>query len=195
MVTKEEILEISKRVSHKYRSYQEFEDMVQTGVLFGLEELAKDENCTESVVVGAIRSGISEYYNLKTKPVSIPNSGEVRSVLAKIKRGEDVGGGYTNLAIVNALVGTTEDIQHETLREPQEFDKVVSSFEDFLSSHYCDDLDDDQLVILHMYYSQDKSMSYIAKCLGTSTSTVSRGHSRAIMSIKKVVGMTLAKSN
>lgn len=112
-VTEQEALyKFCKKMAHRYKSTQEYEDLVSEGYIAALESLA--EGGTEEQATSAARGAMRDYMTSLNTPVDIPHSGETRRIVGAIRRGDDLAK-YSSV-LVNALVNTQEQVQPNTLR-------------------------------------------------------------------------------
>lgn len=111
-LTFDEVYEFSKKLAHRYKSSQEYFDLVSEGYIAGME--AQLEGLSEDAVRSKVRTAMSKYMNTLSTPVDVPYSGEVHNIKASIRRGEDLSR-YSS-ALVAALCASEEPVQPNTLR-------------------------------------------------------------------------------
>jgi len=75
-------------LASRYMSGQDYHDLVQEGVLVGLELLDKGVE-DEKKLVGAMRRRMNDYKNYENRSVPIPSTGGTRKAMAAISRGAD----------------------------------------------------------------------------------------------------------
>ena len=111
-LTFDEVYGFSKKLAHRYKSSQEYSDLVSEGYIAGME--AQLEGLSEDAIRSKVRTAMSKYMNTLSTPVDIPYSGEVHNIKASIRRGEDLSR-YSS-ALVAALCASEEPVQPNTLR-------------------------------------------------------------------------------
>lgn len=77
----------AEMLASRYMSSQDYHDLVQEGVLAGLELLDKGVD-DDKKIVGAMRRKMNDYTNYTNKTVPVPSSGTTRKALAAIHRGD-----------------------------------------------------------------------------------------------------------
>ena len=75
-------------LASRYMSGQDYHDLVQEGVLVGLELLDKGVE-DDKKLVGAMRRRMNDYKNYENRSVPIPSTGGTRKAMAAISRGAD----------------------------------------------------------------------------------------------------------
>ena len=75
-------------LASRYMSGQDYDDLIQEGVLVGLELLDKGVE-DEKKLVGAMRRRMNDYKNYENRSVPIPSTGGTRKAMAAISRGAD----------------------------------------------------------------------------------------------------------
>lgn len=101
-----------QKLAHRYKSTQEYDDLVNEGYLAGME--AQSEGLPEDAVRGKVRRAMSRYLTSLRTPVDVPYSGETHNIMAAIRREEDLS--RYSQALVVALCASEEPVQPNTLR-------------------------------------------------------------------------------
>lgn len=74
-------------LASRYSSSQDYHDLVQEGVLAGLELIEKGVD-EEKKLLGAMRRKMNDYKNYSNKTVPVPSSGTTRKAMATLQRGD-----------------------------------------------------------------------------------------------------------
>lgn len=101
-----------QKLAHRYKSAQEYGDLVTEGYIAGIE--AQSEGLPEEAVRGKVRTAMSRYLTSLRTPVDVPYSGETHNIMAAIRREEDLS--KYSQALVAALCASEEPVQPNTLR-------------------------------------------------------------------------------
>jgi len=78
MKTPEQYTKLCRNLARKYNAPWHFDDLVAEGLLAIYHELENNPKSTRTIVVA--KEAMWEYFNLKTRPVSIPDVNEVRYI-------------------------------------------------------------------------------------------------------------------
>jgi RNA polymerase sigma factor (sigma-70 family) len=81
----EKLEKIAKTVAYRFNSDAHYDDLVQEGLIKGLELLSEDPEAEEKAVYQVMKKRMYDYLNFDTKGVSIPASDTARA----IARGHD----------------------------------------------------------------------------------------------------------
>ena len=74
-------------LASRYMSGQDYDDLVQEGVLVGLELLDKGIE-DDKKLVGAMRRRMNDFKNYENRSVPVPSTGGTRKAMASISRGD-----------------------------------------------------------------------------------------------------------
>ena len=118
------LMGLAEAYASRYRDPQEHEDLMQEGLLAALEELHRGKDMT--LATGAMRKAMNDYKNVSLKPVTIPKSGAVRKLLSALSDPDGVTPqGTTQKALYDALCGSVEEIQPQTLRSSKSSEDIL----------------------------------------------------------------------
>jgi len=189
--TTEDIICLAGILAGKYRNKQEYGDLKNEGVLAGLE--AMEKGLDWSLVVASMRKAMNGYMNIFLKPVSIPHSGAVYSLVSALKQSD--GGDiteYTEASLVAALSGSVEGVDEfaigyndeeetpEDYYERTEWGRhVKDSFWLYLKPH--------EAVTLDMLYFEEYTVSEIALSMGVPVSTVYWYRDSGMKKLSKII--------
>lgn len=172
----------AKGLASKYKDSQETDDLIQEGLLAGLE--ASVNTTDDGEIVNAMRRAMNDFYNISLKPVSLPKSGQVRDVLAKVSREtvEEPHWTGTELSIFNALTGEMTPLEgnipedKEKLEQDLNTDHIMTKAKGILSGR--------EYKVIEGLFMLDKEYRTVAIELGVSKSTVSTDKLQALKKLK-----------
>jgi len=149
-----------QRLAHRYKSTQEYDDLVSVGYIAGIE--AQEEELTEEAVRGKVRTAMSQYMTGLKTPVDVPYHGDTRGALGAIRRGEDLSR-YSS-ALVTALCASEEPIQPHTLRSDTttEDDYIQHEIEENLKFILYFWLSNSESYIIHRLFFEEVSETELA---------------------------------
>lgn len=75
----------AEALASRYKSGQDYQDLIQEGILVGLELLDSGVD-DDGKLVGAMRRRMNDYHNYDNRTVAIPSSGASRAAMATIGR-------------------------------------------------------------------------------------------------------------
>lgn len=184
VMTQEDLLKVCQLLARKYRSNQELDDLISEGYLAGLESIQKGHPKENTYTI--VRQAMNVYYNVKLKPVTMPLSGDVLSMVSAIARGtvpEDLN--TTQMALLVALEGITDDIKPNTLGydemsvEEERIQELLEASEGILS--------DNELRVVKGTL-KGKSPNEVVDGMGVARSTFVNSYNRAVEKLKGTVG-------
>lgn len=117
MSIEEKLINLCENLAKKYRDQQEHEDLVNEGVVSGLEYIREcevlKETPSELELYYVCRSAMHQYFNLKLKPVHVPASGGANKALSALRRGDvpenQLGSQRLLYAALRGETGTLDD--------------------------------------------------------------------------------------
>jgi len=160
-----EILKLCQTLARKYKSPQNYDDLVSEGVLVCYEILAQDPEPNEAQLWREANRRMRDYLNLDLHPLSVPNSDAVRS----ISRGNDV-------VEIDEFMAYSPD--HADEYEKRDYEAYVMSV-----AVTCLDLK--ELKVLKERYYEGKSQEELGNELGVSKTTVSRWEDELLRKIRE----------
>lgn len=153
-----------QKLAHRYKSTQEYDDLVSEGYLAGRE--AQEQGLSEDAVRGKVRTAMSRYMTGLSTPVNVPDSGEARKVKAAIRRDEDLS--KYSQALVAALCASEEPVQPNTLKSDTttEDDYIRYQLEENLKYILYFWLTHAESYLIHRLFFEECSESALADELG-----------------------------
>ena len=177
-------------LASRYGSSQEFEDLKQEALLAALEEKERFPEAGDAYLIGVMRKAMQAYYNIKLKPVTIPQSGQVYALLSAIK-GEEGGEGanYTEQALMDALKGHNEPLEPQTLRQEVSTEETYQNQEtvEHIRHNLWVYLTDKQALAIDYVFFKDYSPSEVAKAQDVSQQRISQWLHSGLAKLKKML--------
>ena len=183
VMTQEDLLKVCQLLARKYRSNQELDDLISEGYLAGLESIQQGHPKENTYTI--VRKAMHAYYNIRLKPVTIPTSGDVLSMVSAIARGtvpEDLS--TTQRALLAALEGITDEVKPNTLGydetslEEERIQELLEASEGLLSKN------ESRVISLTL---EGKSPNQVVDEMGVARSTFINSYNRAVEKLKSVV--------
>jgi DNA-directed RNA polymerase specialized sigma subunit len=153
-----------QKLAHRYKSTQEYDDLVSEGYIAGMEAL--EEGLPENAIKSKVRRAMSKYITGLRTPVDVPFSGETHRVMAAIRREEDLS--RYSQALVAALCASEEPVQPNTLRSDTttEEEYIKHQIEENLKYVLYFWLSHAESYLIHRLFFEDASESALADELG-----------------------------
>lgn len=188
-MTDDELHILCKSLANRYRSKDQYEDLVSEGLLACYE--CRDAGKTnKSDFVGAARRAMNDYVNIKVKAVSIPCTWASRAASNAISGGEglDSLGGVSDVtlcSLMDAVSNKTESLDNDTIFT----DDHAIAYEEreygvYLLSVAKLSLTPTELAIINMRYYQDLTQDEVGEVLGTNKMWVSRHERNALRKLQ-----------
>jgi RNA polymerase sigma factor (sigma-70 family) len=164
----------AEALAARYKSAQDYHDLIQEGVLVGLELLEQGVD-DDKKIIGAMRRRMNDYINYSNRTVAIPSSGASRAAMATIQRGNPSNCEDSPLmqALMNSYAVSLEDCNlttedsHTQDYETQEFIQHV-----LLTMEEC--LDDKTYDVLSAVYLHGVTQEMVAQELGVTQQYVNQ---------------------
>lgn len=172
-----------QKLAHRYKSSQEYDDLVSEGYIAGMEAL--EEGLSEDAVRGKVRTAMSRYMTGLKTPVDVPYSGEAHRARAAIRREEDLSK-YSS-ALVDALCASEEPVQPNTLRSDTttEDDYIRHQIEESLKYVLYFWLTHAESYLIHRLFFEGSTERELADELGVTQQYVSLRKNETLKKLKK----------
>lgn len=177
------LYEFCQKVAHRYKSTQEYGDLVSEGYLAALECLS--EGGTEDQATGVARKAMHYYMANVGSPVRVPEQSQTDMLVADIRRGEDLSK-YSQL-LVAAIRGESVDVTPNTLKSDSdpEADYMQKELEENLRSVLYFWLDKKECCILHRLFFEEVPPQELADELGITRQGLHYLRDNALYKLKK----------
>jgi len=194
--TQELLMKTCSILASRYNDSQEYQDLYQEGFLAGWEAMANGADVPQAI--GAMRSAMRDYKNITLKPVSIPKSGAVYSLLKRLKNleGSDPQGN-TERALMEALTGSAEGVQPSTLGLVKESEEklIEKDLYHYITNHLWVYLTAEEATIVHLMFVEDYTQEEVAQELKMGQGTVSKSVRSGLMKLKKALEQVTSADN
>ncbi len=177
----------AEMLASRYMSSQDYHDLVQEGVLAGLDAIDKgvDDN---KKIVGAMRRKMNDYKNYTNKTVPVPSSGTTRKALAAIHRGDtsqEVGGRL--LQALTQSYGVSLDDCNLVLQEDHVKDYESAEYQQHIMFLLEETLDTRTYDMVTSVYFDGVTQEDVAKAYGITQPRVNKVLEAGLLKIKEVL--------
>lgn len=189
----EKIQNICHRLAVRYKSPNDYDDLVSEGTLEILEAMDKNSEIQEEECWGLARRRMHDYINLSKKAVHIPPTGISRTVAREVAGERSVASGTslresTLKALTVALVNHTEDVYDIEVSTPDHailYEK--KEYEQYMLDRVLEALDFRDLMILKLRYWDDMTLEEAAEAMGKNKSTLDRWEQRMLKKLSTLL--------
>lgn len=182
MLQPEELQKLAHKVASKYRSSQNYEDLVQEGILAVLES----EATTPEEACGILRTTMFNHQAIFFgSSLTVPKTGAVKQVIAKMKRGEELETATEN-AIASALTANQGPVQEQVLggTADTESEYIESEHQVILRVLMDSCLGAREKFIVNAVVTKDQSFKDVSKVLEISPEYARRLYHKAVEEMK-----------
>jgi len=187
-VSPEKVMKVCNILAKRYKDSQEYEDLYQEGFLAAWEALENGADMPNAI--GIMRRAMNDYKNITLKPVSIPKSGAVYSLLGAINSGSGVSPqGNTEVALYEALTGSLDTIQPSTkgVVEGSEETYITKELHQYVVDCLWVYLEPQEAAVIHLMYVEDYTQYEVAQELDLPQGTVSKVSRKGMKKLKKAL--------
>jgi len=185
MISNEDLINMCRKLAHKYNRPNDFDDLVSEGSIVCLELRAEDPEVHPAKLYREANRAMHDYINLGLQPVSIPKHNVARRLSHDIND-EDIGnmseGGANWLRnILSSEAVSYEEFSSSIPDHAEEYEKA--DYENYVLTMAEQHLSIEEWEILRLRFWEDMSQSEVAEMLGLNQSTVSRREEQALKHI------------
>jgi len=185
MISNEDLINMCRKLAHKYNRPNDFDDLVSEGSIVCLELRAEDPEVHPAKLYREANRAMHDYINLGLQPVSIPKHNVARRLSHDIND-EDIGnmseGGANWLRnILSSEAVSYEEFSSSIPDHAEEYEKA--DYENYVLTMAEQHLSTEEWEILRLRFWEDMSQSEVAEMLGLNQSTVSRREEQALKHI------------
>ena len=185
MISNEDLINMCRKLAHKYNRPNDFDDLVSEGSIVCLELRAEDPEVHPAKLYREANRAMHDYINLSLQPVSIPKHNVARRLSHDIND-EDIGnmseGGANWLRnILSSEAVSYEEFSSSIPDHAEEYEKA--DYENYVLTMAEQHLSIEEWEILRLRFWEDMSQSEVAEMLGLNQSTVSRREEQALKHI------------
>jgi RNA polymerase sigma factor (sigma-70 family) len=183
MISNEDLINMCRKLAHKYNRPNDFDDIVSEGAIVCLELRAEDPEVHPAKLYREANRAMHDYINLSLQPVSIPKSWTARDV-ARGGSGESDNQSYSETGIdwlrniMSSDHVSYDDFISSIPDHAEEYEKL--DYESYILTVAEQYLSLEEWRILRLRFWEDMSQSEVAEVLGLNQSTVSRREEQAL---------------
>ena len=184
-MTDDELHILCKSLANRYRSKDQYEDLVSEGLL-ACYECREAGKTNKSDFVGAARRAMNDYVNIKVKAVSIPCTWASRAASNAISGGDGLDNlsgvsEVTLCSLMDAVSNKTESLDNDTIfTDDHTIAYEAKNYSDYLLSVAKLSLTPTEFAIIKMRHYQDMTQDEVGEVLETNKMWVSR-HEKAAL--------------
>lgn len=185
MISNEDLINMCRKLAHKYNRPNDFDDIVSEGAIVCLELRAEDPEVHPAKLYREANRAMHDYINLSLQPVSIPKHNVARRLSHDIND-EDIGNMSEDGAnwlrnILSSEAVSYEEFSSSIPDHAEEYEKA--DYENYVLTMAEQHLSIEEWEILRLRFWEDLSQSEVAEMLGLNQSTVSRREEQALKHI------------
>ena len=182
MISNEDLINMCRKLAHKYNRPNDFDDIVSEGAIVCLELRAEDPEVHPAKLYREANRAMHDYINLSLQPVSIPKHNVARRLSHDIND-EDIGnmseGGANWLRnILSSEAVSYEEFSSSIPDHAEEYEKA--DYENYVLTVAEQHLSLEEWRILRLRFWEDMSQQEVADAISSTQRQVSRIESKAI---------------
>ena len=182
MISNEDLINMCRKLAHKYNRPNDFDDLVSEGSIVCLELRAEDPEVHPAKLYREANRAMHDYINLSLQPVSIPKHNVARRLSHDIND-EDIGNMSEDGAnwlrnILSSEAVSYEEFSSSIPDHAEEYEKA--DYENYVLTVAEQHLSLEEWRILRLRFWEDMSQQEVADAISSTQRQVSRIESKAI---------------
>lgn len=182
MISNEDLINMCRKLAHKYNRPNDFDDIVSEGAIVCLELRAEDPEVHPAKLYREANRAMHDYINLSLQPVSIPKHNVARRLSHDIND-EDIGnmseGGANWLRnILSSEAVSYEEFSSSIPDHAEEYERA--DYENYVLTVAEQHLSLEEWRILRLRFWEDMSQQEVADAISSTQRQVSRIESKAL---------------
>lgn len=182
MISNEDLINMCRKLAHKYNRPNDFDDLVSEGSIVCLELRAEDPEVHPAKLYREANRAMHDYINLSLQPVSIPKHNVARRLSHDIND-EDIGnmseGGANWLRnILSSEAVSYEEFSSSIPDHAEEYERA--DYENYVLTVAEQHLSLEEWRILRLRFWEDMSQQEVADAISSTQRQVSRIESKAL---------------
>jgi RNA polymerase sigma factor (sigma-70 family) len=182
MISNEDLINMCRKLAHKYNRPNDFDDIVSEGAIVCLELRAEDPEVHPAKLYREANRAMHDYINLSLQPVSIPKHNVARRLSHDIND-EETGDMSEDGANWLRNILSSEAVSHEEFSSSipdhaEEYEKV--DYENYILTVAEQHLSVEEWRILRLRFWEDMSQQEVADAISSTQRQVSRVESKAL---------------
>jgi len=182
MISNEDLINMCRKLAHKYNRPNDFDDIVSEGAIVCLELRAEDPEVHPAKLYREANRAMHDYINLSLQPVSIPKHNVARRLSHDINdeetgnMSEDGANWLRNILSSEAV--SYEEFSSSIPDHAEEYEKA--DYENYVLTVAEQHLSLEEWRILRLRFWEDMSQQEVADAISSTQRQVSRIESKAI---------------
>lgn len=183
MISNEDLINMCRKLAHKYNRPNDFDDIVSEGAIVCLELRAEDPEVHPAKLYREANRAMHDYINLSLQPVSIPKSWTARDV-ARGGSGESDNQSYSETGIdwlrniMSSDHVSYDDFISSIPDHAEEYEKA--DYENYVVSVCEKVLSERELKLFKMRFWQDMTLDEVADVVGSTKQAIDQQIARSI---------------
>ena len=182
MISNEDLINMCRKLAHKYNRPNDFDDIVSEGAIVCLELRAEDPEVHPAKLYREANRAMHDYINLSLQPVSIPKHNVARRLSHDIND-EDTGNMSEDGAnwlrnILSSEAVSYEEFSSSIPDHAEEYEKT--DYENYVLTVAEQHLSLEEWRILRLRFWEDMSQQEVADAISSTQRQVSRIESKAL---------------
>ena len=182
MISNEDLINMCRKLAHKYNRPNDFDDLVSEGSIVCLELRAEDPEVHPAKLYREANRAMHDYINLSLQPVSIPKHNVARRLSHDIND-EETGnmsedGANWLRSILSSEAVSYEEFSSSIPDHAEEYEKA--DYENYVLTVAEQHLSLEEWRILRLRFWEDMSQQEVADAISSTQRQVSRIESKAI---------------
>jgi len=182
MISNEDLINMCRKLAHKYNRPNDFDDIVSEGAIVCLELRAEDPEVHPAKLYREANRAMHDYINLSLQPVSIPKHNVARRLSHDIND-EDTGNMSEDGAnwlrnILSSEAVSYEEFSSSIPDHAEEYEKA--DYENYVLTVAEQHLSLEEWRILRLRFWEDMSQQEVADAISSTQRQVSRIESKAL---------------
>ena len=182
MISNEDLINMCRKLAHKYNRPNDFDDIVSEGAIVCLELRAEDPEVHPAKLYREANRAMHDYINLSLQPVSIPKHNVARRLSHDIND-EETGdmsedGANWLRSILSSEAVSYEEFSSSIPDHAEEYEKA--DYENYVLTVAEQHLSLEEWRILRLRFWEDMSQQEVADAISSTQRQVSRIESKAL---------------
>ena len=182
MISNEDLINMCRKLAHKYNRPNDFDDIVSEGAIVCLELRAEDPEVHPAKLYREANRAMHDYINLSLQPVSIPKHNVARRLSHDIND-EEIGdmsedGANWLRNILSSEAVSYEEFSSSIPDHAEEYEKA--DYENYVLTVAEQHLSLEEWRILRLRFWEDMSQQEVADAISSTQRQVSRIESKAL---------------
>ena len=182
MISNEDLINMCRKLAHKYNRPNDFDDLVSEGSIVCLELRAEDPEVHPAKLYREANRAMHDYINLSLQPVSIPKHNVARRLSHDIND-EETGnmsedGANWLRSILSSEAVSYEEFSSSIPDHAEEYEKA--DYENYVLTVAEQHLSLEEWRILRLRFWEDMSQQEVADAISSTQRQVSRIESKAL---------------